>query len=133
MSLLNWFKRSAPSSPQLDALVNKVALYLIDRPSDDQIVPRIVGKAVGETEIRAFTALRVLEAQGMVHQHFGLYCGKTDIPLKSIDDLAQLPPEVYCDICDEDHSGSDGEYKIEVYYTIDTAKLARFNGRRVAA
>jgi len=133
MSLLNWFKRSSPSSPQLNALVNKVAVYLRSRAADDQIVPKIVGKAIGETEIRAFTALRVLEELGIVRHHFGLYCGKKGIPLKSIDDLSQLPTEIYCDACDEDHCESDGEYKVETYYTIDPVKLAQFKERKVAA
>src|SRR5258708_4048477 len=133
MSLLNWFRKSIPSSPQLDTLVHKVVFYLKSRPSDDQIVPKIVGKAIGETEIRAFTALRVLEERDVVHQHFGMYCGKTEIPLKWIDDLAKLPATAYCETCDEDHSGTDGEYKVEVYYTIDPAKLTQFSGRLAAA
>ena len=84
MSLLNWFKKASFESPQLESLVGKVALYLRGRPSDDQIVPKIVARAIGESEIRTFTALRMLEAQGIVNQHFGLYCGRTAIPLKSI-------------------------------------------------
>jgi hypothetical protein len=133
MSLINWFRKSIPSSPQLDALVHKVVFYLKSRPSDDQIVPKIVGKAIGETEIRAFTALRVLEQRGVVHQHFGMYCGRTEVPLKSVDDMAKLPATVYCETCGEDHSGVDDEYKVEVYYTIDPVKLAQFSERLAAA
>ncbi|SDG00544.1 hypothetical protein [Terriglobus roseus] len=133
MSLLNWFKRSSPSSPQLNALVNRVVVYLRSRPGGDQVVPKIVGKAIGETEIRALTALRVLEEQGIVHHHFGLYCTEKGIPLESIDDLSQLPAEKYCDACDEDHSEAEGEYKVEIYYTIDPRRLAQFRERKVAA
>lgn len=133
MSWLNWFRHSVPSSPQLDALVSKVVLYLQGRPSDDQIVPKIVAKAIGESEIRVFTALRVLEHSGIVHQHFGVYCGQTSIPLRSIDDLTELPGTVYCEICDEDHSNANEEYRVEIYYTVDSAKLAHFDARQTAA
>ena len=131
MSLLNWFK-AAPASSQLDSLVRKVALYLASRPSDDQVVPKIVAKAIGETEIRTFTALRVLEGKGVVHQHFGLYCGKTAIPLKTVDDLSKVPAELYCFTCDEDHSGLDQEFEVEIYYTVSLPKLEQFLQRRAA-
>src|SRR5258707_25820 len=84
MSLANWFRSTfAPSSPRLDGLIAKTIQYLKGRPPDDEVLPRIVGKAIGESELAATTALRLLEQRGVTHEHFGVYCGKTHVPLNS--------------------------------------------------
>lgn len=129
MSLLNWFKRTIPalSSPRLEALVSKAANYLASRPPDSEFLPRIVGKAIGESELAAMTALSILEKEGVTKQHFGVYCGNTGVPLDSFDDLSAIRSDpYYCETCDEHHSLDDGACRVEVYFTADSSALSRF-------
>ncbi len=128
MSLANWFRNAiAPrSSPRIDALIAKAIQYLKSRPAGDDVLPRIVGKAIGESELTATTALRMLEERGVTHHHFGVYCGKTHAPLDSKDDLTSIEPSHYCEICDEEHSHADDTCKVEVYYSVDPEELGRF-------
>lgn len=129
MSLLSWFKRAIPgvSSPRLEALVSKVAGYLASRPPDSEFVPKIVGKAIGESELAATTALTILERQGVTKHHFGVYCGKAGVPLDSFEDLSAIrSDQYYCEICDEGHSIDDRTCEVEVYFTVDTPALSRY-------
>ena len=135
MSLASWFRRAtAPdNSPRLEALVEKVVSYLKERPQDEEIVPKIVGRATGETELAAMTALSLLEKRGITQHHFGLYCGNTSVPLGSYDDLGDVPPCVRCEVCDAEHCASEGGCKVEVYFTVDRNRLAEFDARASAA
>jgi hypothetical protein len=129
MSLLSWFRHTipGPSSPRLEALVSKAADYLESRPPDSEFVPKIVGKAIGESELAATTALTILERQGVTKHHFGVYCSNTEVPLDSFDDLSEIQANrYYCEICDEDHFLDDGTCKVEVYFTIESPALSRY-------
>jgi hypothetical protein len=129
MSLLSWFRRNGQpsSSPRLDQLIYRVVGYLKSRPSDDEILPKIVGKAIGESEISVATVMRILEDRGVAKHHFGVYCGKTHVHLASLDDRPLPPSSIYCEVCDEDHCHAEEDCKVEVYYTIDEEKLAVFS------
>jgi hypothetical protein len=120
-------------SPRLEALIDKVVIYLKGRPQDEEIVPRIVGKATGETELAAMTALSLLEKQGITEHHFGLYCGNTNVPLGSYDDLDDVPQCIPCEVCDAEHCASENDCSVEVYFTVNGDKLAKFRIKAPAA
>lgn len=129
MSLLSWFRRTIPgsSSPRLEALVSKTADYLASRPPDSEFVPKIVGRAIGESELAAATALTILERQGVTKHHFGVYCDNTGIPLDSFDDLSAVQSgRYYCEVCDEYHSLDNGTCEVEVYFTVDSHALSGY-------
>lgn len=63
-------------------------------------MPKFVGNAIGESEINALTALHILEQRGITHQHFGLYCGKTDVPMGAYDNLQDIPVALDCEVCE---------------------------------
>jgi hypothetical protein len=136
MSLANWFKRAtaAASSPRLERLIGSVVAYLKTRPPDEEVSPNIVGRAIGETELAAMTALSILERDGITKHHFGIYCGETDVPIASHDSPEGLPDEgVPCYVCDREHRLSDKSCKAEVYFTVDHEKLSRFRSQASAA
>jgi len=136
MSLANWFKRAtAPaSSPRLERLIGSVVAYLKTRPPGEEVRPNIVGRAIGETELAAMTALSILEHNGITKHHFGIYCGETGVPIASHDLPEELPDEgVPCYVCDREHWISDKSCKAEVYFTVDHEKLSRFRSRASAA
>lgn len=136
MSLVNWFRRAtAPvSSPRLEGLIGAVVDYLTSRPPDEEIAPHIVGRAIGETEMAAMTALTILERDGITKHHFGVYCGETGVPLASHDSPEELPDDgVSCYVCDREHKLSDRTCKAEVYFTVDHKKLSRLKSRASAA
>src|SRR5438105_14912197 len=106
MSLANLFRKTQ-SSPRLEAVIAKAVAYLKTQADDGYILPRIVGKAIGESEVTAATALRILEERGVTKQHFRAYCAKTHDSLDTQDDPDKFDPSPYCNICDEEHSLSD--------------------------
>ena len=134
MSLVNWFRRSKvpQSSPRLEGLVLRVAQYLLSRSAINEFAAKIVGKAVGESELAALTALSILERIGVTKHHFGVYCKNTRIPLESYDDLGALSDSWYCEECDSTHSVSDGTCVVEIYFTVDKNELAAFVDRASA-
>jgi hypothetical protein len=132
MSFTNWF-RNTQSSPRLEAVIAKTVTYLKTQADDGYILPRIVGKAIGESEVTATTALRILEERGVTKQHFRAYCAKTHAPLDAKDDLQKIEPAPYCEICDEEHSLADETCKIEVYYSVNRGQLERYEARISAA
>ena len=79
------------------------------------------------------TALSMLERRGITRHHFGVYCGKTEVPLDTFDDLSDVRDGFDCKICDKRHSPSEGTCKVEVYYTVDRDSLGTFAARRSAA
>jgi hypothetical protein len=135
MSLATWFRQTtAPkTSPRLEALVLRVAQYLSSKPSNDQFVPKIVGAALSESELAAMTALSILEKMRITKHHFGVYCANTGVPLENYDDLKDLPDSWHCETCDDDHRVSDRTCKVEIYFTVDRDRLARFAAKASAA
>lgn len=135
MSLVNWFKNSftPPHSARLDSVINKALAYLKSEPTDDEILPRILAKAIGESELTATTALRILEQRGVTRHKFALGCGTTHLSLDRQDELHKLAPSKYCHICDEEHSQAEDTCNIELFYTIDRKKLAETNSTTPAA
>jgi hypothetical protein len=135
MSLVTWFRRAtAPEySPRLKALVNRVVEYLKSRPPDEEIVPKIVARAIGETELACVTALSILERRGITQQHFGVYCKESRVSLATVDDLHNIGPCYYCELHDEDHCAADRTSVVEVYFTINEDQLAKVGTAAVAA
>jgi len=127
MSLANWFRNSLTPqrSARLDSVINKTLVYLKSRPNDDEILPRILAKAIGESELTATTALRILEERGVTHHVFVLACGKTRKSLDRQVELHKLAESKHCNLCDEEHSQIDDTCHIELVYTIDREKLAK--------
>ncbi len=126
MSLANWFRNSNTPhrSARLDSVINKALAYLKSRPDDTEVLPRILAKAIGESELTATTALRILEERGVTHHVFVLACGRTHKSLDRQDELHKLAESKYCNLCDEAHSQLDDTCHIELVYTIDREKLA---------
>lgn len=135
MSFTNWFRRAPqqPRSPRIEALLGKVVAYLKSRPKEDEVVPKFIAKAIGESEVSVITGLRFLEEAGVAKQWFAVFCGTSDVPLGRFPTLEDIPEEFRCDICDEQHCLADRTCKIEVLYTIDREKLAGFDSRASAA
>ena len=134
MYLANWFRdsRQQPSSPRLRELLSKVGLYLKSRPDQDEVVPKFIAKAINESEVSVFTALRFLEKAGVVEPWFGVFCKATDVPLEMFRTLEKIPNEVRCDVCDEQHFRDKG-YKVEVVYRVNRDKLEGFDPQAFAA
>jgi hypothetical protein len=103
-----------------------VVTYLSSRPPGEEITPNIVGRAIGETELAAMTALTILEREGITKHHFGVYCGETGVPLESHDSLEELSEQVPCYVCNRDHKLSDKTCTAEVYFTADREMLSLF-------
>jgi hypothetical protein len=135
MYLATWFRQTAApeTSPRVEGLVLRTAQYLSSKPSTEEFVPKIVGAALSESELAAMTALSILEKRGITQHHFGVYCGNKGVPLDSYDDLKRLPNDFRCETCDDDHSVSEGTCKIEIYFTVDRDRLARFTAKASAA
>jgi hypothetical protein len=135
MSLANWFNRARrqPPSPRLQELVGKVVSYLKDRPAEDDVVPKFIAKAINESEVSVFTALRFLEERGLAKEWFAVFCGTTDVPLGRFDTLQDIPKELVCEVCDEQHCLVDHTCKVEVVYTVNRERLADFDIRESAA
>lgn len=128
MSYANWFRRQPPArtSPRLEALILHIAQYIQSRPAIDEFRPNIVAKAVSESELAALTGLSILERLGITKQHFGVYCGNTNTLLESYDDLAGISGPWRCEVCDADHSVAENSCKIDIFFTVDRDRLARF-------
>jgi hypothetical protein len=135
MSLATWFRRATVphSSPRLQSLVGEVVAYLVRRPPDEEIVPKIVGKAIGETELAAMTVLSMLERQGITTHHFGVYCADSRTHLATFDDLSKITGTVLCDACNEQHEVSAKTAVVEIYFTVNREKLMDLNAKRAAA
>jgi hypothetical protein len=135
MSLATWFRQTAApeTSPRVEGLVLRTAQYLSSKPSTEEFVPKVVGAALSESELVAMTALSLLEKMGITKHHFGVYCGNTGVPLESYDDLKDLTDSLPCKTCDDHHSVSEGTCKIEIYFTVDRDRLARFTAKASAA
>ena len=135
MSLATWFRQAtAPqTSPRLETLILRVAQYLDSKSANDEFAPKTVGAALSESELAAMTALSILEKLGITKHHFGVYCANTGVPLESYDDLKDLPDSWRCDTCDDDHCISERTCKIEIYFTVDRDRLARFTAKASAA
>ena len=110
-----------------------VAQYLDNNPGTSEFPPKIVGKALSESELVAMTALSILERMGITKHHFGVYCGNTSLPLASYDDLKDVQGPWRCETCDEDHSVSNRTSKIEIYFTVNRDRLARVIAKASAA
>ena len=130
----NWFRDTPrqPSSPRLRELLRGVVLYLKRKPDEDEIVPKFVAKALNESEVSVFTALRFLERAGVVEPWFGVFCKVTDVPLGMFSTLDQIPKELRCDVCDEQHY-RDKSYKVEIVYRINRNKLEGYDPQAFAA
>jgi hypothetical protein len=135
MSFTNWFRRSpqGPHSHRIQSLLTAVVSYLLYRPAEDEVVPKFLAKALNESEISVMTAMRFLEQAGVAKQWFGLFCSETDVPLGRFAALQDIPKEIRCVDCDEQHSLAENTCKVEVFYTIDRKKLAGFDVQASAA
>jgi len=116
-------------------LLLDTAQYLASRPSDDEFPAKIVASALSESEMAALTALSLLEERGITQHHFGVYCSRRGVPLDTYENLKEIPENGRwrCEDCDEDHSVSDNSCRVEVYFTVDRDKLARFMAQSSAA
>ena len=123
----------ASSSPRLDALVGKVISYLKRNPADDYVVPKFVARAIGEPEVSVVTALRLLAKRRVTKQRFGVFCGNTSVPIGTFDDLGRIPDELFCELCDSNHSPADRTCNVEVFYTVDRERLNRLGETDAAA
>jgi hypothetical protein len=130
----NWFRDTPqpPSSPRLRELLRKVVFYLKRNPDENEIVPKFIAKAINESEVSVFTALRFLERAGVVEHWFGVFCKTTDIPLGMFPTLEKIPTELRCDVCDEQHFRGQS-YKVEIVYRINRDKLEGFDPQAFAA
>lgn len=135
MSLATWYKQAtAPkTSPRLEQLLQRTAIYLSQNLRDEEFAPKIVGAALGESELAVMTALSILERLEITKHHFGVYCGATGTSLTSVDDLATLSENYACEICDRDHSLRDQSCRVEIYFTVFPDKLARFIAKTSAS
>jgi hypothetical protein len=135
MSLVNWFRNAAApnTSPRLEGLLFKVAQYLSENIAHDEFTPKIIAKALSESELAATTALSILERRGITKHHFGVYCNQTSDILENYDELTDIPNEIYCVNCDEEHSLGDKTCKVDLYFTVDKSKLADFLARASSA
>jgi hypothetical protein len=113
--------------------VGKVVSYLKDRPAEDEAVPKFIAKAINESEVSVFTALRFLEERGAAKEWFAVFCGTSDVPLGKFAALQDIPKELDCDVCDTQHCLVDHTCKVEVVYTINRDKLSDFDIRESAA
>jgi hypothetical protein len=109
-----------------------VVLYLKRKPDEDEIVPKFVAKALDESEVSVFTALRFLERAGVVEHWFGVFCKATDVLLGMFPTLEEIPKELRCDVCDEQHY-RDKSYKVEIVYRINRDKLEGYDPQAFAA
>lgn len=121
------------SSSRLNAIIHKVVVYLKQNAADDYVVPRFAAKSIGEPEVSVITALRLLEERGVTRQRFGVFCGRTSVPIATFDDLKEIPSQIYCEICDEEHTQSDRSCKVEVFYTVNRKELDRVSTAEAAA
>jgi hypothetical protein len=130
----NWFRNTPqpPSSPRLRELLRQVLFYLKSKPDENEVVPKFVAKAINESEVSVFTALRFLERAGVVEPWFGVFCKATDVPLGMFPTLEKIPKELRCDVCDEQHF-RDQSYKVEIVYRINRDKLEGFDPQAFAA
>lgn len=135
MSFPDWFRRAqqAPLSPRLRSLLEKVVAYLKSKGADEEIVPKFVARAIDESEVSVITALRFLEQAGVTKQWYALFCKSTDVPLGKFPTLQQIPADVPCGVCDEEHCLREGACKVEIIYTFDPKKLDTFDVRASAA
>lgn len=135
MSLATWFKplQEPKSSKRLDDLLMSVALYLQGQPNTDNFYPRLVGKALSESELAALTALSILERRGITKHHYGVYCSRKGVPLEEYDSLESIPPSLPCRYCEEEHTGDDDSWKVDLFFTVDRNRLEQFTSVAKAA
>jgi hypothetical protein len=129
MSLKNLFRngRPRPLPPRVRALVSSVLTYLKNRPMEDEVVPKFVAKALNESEVSVMTVFRFLQEEGVAQQWFGVFCGRTDVPLARFSRVDEIPGEFECNVCDEQHCISENTCKAEVFYTVNREKLNQFD------
>lgn len=114
-------------------MVGAVLEELRKHPDDDYVVPKFIAKSINESEISVVTALRFLERAGITKQWFGVFCGKTQIPLEQYPSASLIPDSLPCQKCEEDHRASDETFNVQIFYTIDRRKLNNFNLEDLAA
>lgn len=107
-------------------MLAEVVSYLKSRPNEEEFVPKFIARAINESEVSVVTAMRFLEEAGAAKQWFGVFCSTTDVPLDKFPTLRDVPSELPCYMCDEQHYYSDHSYKVEVLYTVDRQKLNDF-------
>lgn len=135
MSLATWFKhlREPNSSKRLDDLLMSVALYLQGQSGTDNFYPRLVGKALSESEMAALTALWMLEKRGITKHHYGVYCSRKNVALEEYDSLESIPPSLPCSHCEEEHTADNDGWKIDLFFTVDRDRLIQFTSAAMAA
>jgi hypothetical protein len=106
-------------NPQLAPRIRALEEYLQwqkDR-GVKEIIPRVAAAKLGISEADTLGLLTLFEDASLVKHRYDLVCATSDGSIESFDSLDEIPDELYCRFCGDQHCSDD--LRIELVFEID--------------
>jgi hypothetical protein len=112
------------SHPSLAPYIQKLEEYIqwLREQGITEVVPRVAAAKLGLSEADALALLSIFRDAGMVRPRYDLICRRTQSTLASFYSLDEIPDEVHCEECGQDHDGDD--IRVELVFEITAGKTA---------
>jgi hypothetical protein len=111
-------------NPQLAQLVRALEEYLRWQKERGvkEIVPRVAAAKLAVSEADTLGLLALFEDAGLVKHRYDVICARSDGSIESFDSLDEIPDELYCRFCGDQHCSDD--MRIELVFEIANGQAA---------
>jgi hypothetical protein len=83
------------------------------------IVPALAAASLRCTEAEVLGLLMLFEKERMVVPAYKIYCKRNRTLLKTVCNKENIPTDIYCKFCDEEHADPD-ELEVELVFQVRT-------------
>jgi hypothetical protein len=110
--------------PSLAPFIQKLDEYIhwLRGQGITEVVPRVAAAKLGLSEADALALLSVFREAGFVRPRYDLICRRTKSTLASFYSVDEIPDELHCQECGEDHDGDD--VRVELVFEITAGRTA---------
>jgi|ERR1700733_560842 len=129
--------RESPSSKQdpqgLNKYVSQVLDYVVDRFAQGQkeVIPSLAAEKLKLSSVEILGLFMLLEDKGILQHFYRVYCRNKDAPLCDVADKEDIPEQIPCKFCGDEHGEIDVD--VEVVFRINAEKLTDLLRKRAVA
>lgn len=112
------------SHPSLASFIQRLEEYIqwLREQGITEVVPRVAAAKLGLSEADALALLTIFRDAGLVRPRYDLICRRTKSTLASFYSVDEIPNEVHCEECGQDHDGDD--VRVELVFEISAGRTA---------